>query len=96
MVFTEDELQSMGYAQEKTRKVIHPILEYGNIFKLAGFNIKNGPHQIKETVEGFFINNDNIARRIKNHYKLSHESKLINGAFPVFQVEQQFIDYVLQ
>jgi 2-polyprenyl-3-methyl-5-hydroxy-6-metoxy-1,4-benzoquinol methylase len=95
LVFSEDELTSLGYKQEPTRKVKHPLNEYNNFFTLAGFKIQNGPHQLKEGVDPFFINTPIVAQRIKNNYQDSTIDQLKKGKFPTHQLEQQFVDYVL-
>jgi 2-polyprenyl-3-methyl-5-hydroxy-6-metoxy-1,4-benzoquinol methylase len=95
LVFTEEELDILGYKHEKTRKIIHPIGEYSHLFKSAGFRIHNGPSVIKEGVEKFFFSNQAVSDRIKSNYKNSPEARLRAGHFPTFQLEQQFIDYIL-
>jgi hypothetical protein len=51
---------------------------------------------IKEGVEKFFTTNQLVSERIKRNYMNSPEASLRSGnQFPVFQLEQQFIDYVL-
>lgn len=96
MVFTKDELETLGYKQDEVRKVMTPLMTYERLFKSAGLKITNGPHQIKEGVEQFFINNPAIANRIKEHYKNSDREDLRNGTrFPSGPMEIQFIDYIL-
>ena len=88
LVFTNEELQALGYKQEKTRKILFPSKEYTHLLTSAGFKITSGPHQIKETVEPFFNTNPLLSKRIKSHF-----DKIID--FPTLQLEQQFIDFVL-
>jgi 2-polyprenyl-3-methyl-5-hydroxy-6-metoxy-1,4-benzoquinol methylase len=95
LVFTEQELESLGYKQEKVRKVLTPLWEYNNIFTAAGFKVQSGPHIIKEGVESFFVNNPLISQRIKDNYKNCGNEALRSGKFPLFQLEQQFVDFVL-
>jgi 2-polyprenyl-3-methyl-5-hydroxy-6-metoxy-1,4-benzoquinol methylase len=89
IVFTGEELKVMGYQQEQVRKVLYPLKEYKRMFSAAGFKVSYGPHQIKEGVEPFFSKNLTIAQKIKDHFKE------IKNDFPSFQLEQQFIDFVL-
>jgi 2-polyprenyl-3-methyl-5-hydroxy-6-metoxy-1,4-benzoquinol methylase len=95
LILTNEEIESLGHKQEKTRKVIHPITEYEDIFTKAGFKIHGQPNKIREGVEPFFTNNIIISNRIKHNYKNSPDEKLRLGQFPIFQLEQQFIDYIL-
>ncbi len=96
MVFSDHELEKLGYIQEKTRKVIHPLHEYGQLFAAAGLKIVSGPFQVIEKPEPFFSNNPLIAARIKAKYNNSHWETLKSGKeFPVFPMENQFVDYVL-
>lgn len=95
MVFTDEELKSLGYKQEEVRKVMTPLMEYSHLFNAAGLKIQSGPHAIRESVEPFFTNNQIIVDRIKNHYKNSARDDLRNGKFPTGPMEHQFIDYIL-
>lgn len=96
LVFSDEELEALGYKSDKVRKTIHPIGEYKHIFNNAGFKIHNGPTVIREGVEKFFIQNQAVSERIKRSYKDSPEGPLKTGQqFPTFQLEQQFVDYVL-
>ena len=95
LVFSDEELAALGYKQEPVRKFKHPLNDYNNVFTLAGFKIQNGPHQVKEAVDPFFINTPIVSQRIKNHYQDSPIEPLKKGKFPTWQLEQQFIDYVL-
>lgn len=95
MIFTEEELQGLGYKQEKTRKVLTPLLEYNHLFAAAGFKIQNGPHHIREGIEPFFTHKPMIVDKIKQHYKQSKREDLRNGKFPSYPMETQFIDYIL-
>lgn len=94
LVFSNEELESLGHKQQQVRPIIHPMAEYEGMFTKAGLKVIS-KQQIKEAVEGFFIKNPTIALRIKKNYSNSPDSSLRNGAFPTFQLEQQFIDYVL-
>jgi SAM-dependent methyltransferase len=93
IVFTEKEIEEMGYKQDEIRKIKLPIHDYSQIFASAGLRIHSGPHQIKESVELFFTNTPSVANRIRSHYKNvknTHKNK-----FPLTPLENQFIDYIL-
>ena len=85
MVFTNEELESMGYKQEPIRKVFNPIQYYDNILSKANFKIHSGPHQIKEGVESFLTQSP-IIDKIKSNY---------TDKFSITFLENQFIDYIL-
>ena len=87
LVFTNEELNLLGYEQDEVRRIKHPQQEYDRLFTSSGFKILSGPNAIKEKVEPFFINEKLLSERIKSHY--SQESV-------VPSLENQFIDYVLQ
>ncbi len=96
LVFSDEEIEAMGHTQEQVRQTIHPLNEYEELFNKSGFKIQGTPNVVKEGVEPFFYK-DIISQRIKNNYKNSHDVNLKNRSqFPVFQLEQQFIDYVLK
>jgi len=95
MVFTDEELQAMGYKQEKTIKILTPMIDYGRIFAAAGCKIHNGPHQIREGVEPFFINTPILSERIKKNYQTCGREDLRKGKFPSGPMENQFLDYIL-
>lgn len=92
LVFTDEELQQQGYTSDKIAKVIHPIKTYSGWFVDAGLTVKSRSIST-EIVEDFFTTGE-IAERIKSHWK---DSKSIQtGQLPIFQMEQQFHDYVLK
>lgn len=97
LVFTEEELASMGYQGVPTRRVIHPLMTYKQWFKLAGFQLYKRDHVYKESVEPFFEGNNKIAKRIKSAWLDSPDENLRSGKiFPRMQLEQQFVDYILK
>jgi 2-polyprenyl-3-methyl-5-hydroxy-6-metoxy-1,4-benzoquinol methylase len=90
LVFTEKELEKMGYKLEFTNKVFYPIGTYNNIIKDAGLSIKN--HEIdRQMIEEFFSKNEIIKNRILKHFKTKEWDK----KEPEFQLEQCFLDYTL-
>ncbi len=96
LVFTEEELKELGFFGQKTREVIHPIATYEKWFKKAGFRIPRASTVMREGVNKFFLKNELIANRIKARWKTSSEKEFRTGkTFPTFQMEQQFIDWVI-
>jgi 2-polyprenyl-3-methyl-5-hydroxy-6-metoxy-1,4-benzoquinol methylase len=87
LIFTEAELEKMGFKSEKRWIVNLPLFQYGDIIKNANLNIQSS-NVLRQRIEPFFRQNAIIAERIIN----GHPKK--NG-FPEFQLEQQFLDYVL-
>ena len=52
---------------------------------------------MRENVEEFFKSHPLIKQRIKSHWKKSPDKELSAGKkFPLFQLEQQFVDYTLK
>jgi 2-polyprenyl-3-methyl-5-hydroxy-6-metoxy-1,4-benzoquinol methylase len=96
LIFSEEELKEMGYPTDANNpKVIHPLKEYGKWFKEAGFKVNGSASILREPVENFFKENDLVKKRMASYWMESHESSLRGGGFPQFQVEQQFLDYIL-
>ena len=95
LVFTPQELSAMGYTQEKIRIIKHPLQEYNDLFSAAELVIYDGPHISKEEIEPFFTNNPLIEQKIKAHYKDS-PFYILRDNFPIWTLECQFIDYILQ
>lgn len=86
LVFSEEELESMGYKWMKTKKVVSPILTYAKWFSDAKLKMKFNVSITKEPVEEFFKNGE-VAQRIMGTME--------KNEFPQFQLEQQFHDYAL-
>lgn len=95
LILSEEEIEKMGYKQEKIRKIKHPITDYKKLFTDAGLRIHSGPHEIKEGVEPFFINTKIVRDKIQEHYKDSIWEHVRKGDFPSGPLEIQFIDYIL-
>jgi len=95
LIFTEEELESMGYKQDKVFKVIHPIITYQRWFETAGWKISRND-EFRQEVESFFMEVPLIAQRIKDNWKLSFMPEYASGSvFPTHQCGMQFIDYIL-
>jgi SAM-dependent methyltransferase len=91
LVFTENELERMGYKLEFINKVFYPIGTYNNIIKDAGFS-KKDPEIDHQSIEEFFSKNEIIKNRILRNFK----SKKWEKKEPEFQLEQCFLDYKLK
>jgi 2-polyprenyl-3-methyl-5-hydroxy-6-metoxy-1,4-benzoquinol methylase len=95
LVFSEDELYSMGLENMETIKLLDPISNYKEIIKEAGLTI------IKENVttqpiEMFFTHTPEILRRIKSRWRNSYIPEVASGTiFPRDVLEIQFIDFIL-
>jgi 2-polyprenyl-3-methyl-5-hydroxy-6-metoxy-1,4-benzoquinol methylase len=95
LIFTESELQEMNYNTPVSANVVYPIAQYKMYIADAGLQITHN-NILREKVESFFIDNPLIKQRIRSHYPNSKDTNIAAGGFPVFQCEQQFIDYVLK
>lgn len=96
LVFTDEELDTLGYKNDSLLKVIHPLRTYEDWFKTAGFNILHIQQNTHVEVEPFFRDTPIIAKRIKSHWIDSHDQDLrIGRKYPDFQMKFQFIDYIL-
>jgi 2-polyprenyl-3-methyl-5-hydroxy-6-metoxy-1,4-benzoquinol methylase len=90
LVFTEEELKSMGIEVEFNHKIVFPIKTYNELFKEAGFNVENQEIDSQE-VENFFEENPLVRQRILKSFDLQ-EWELEK---PTFQLSQCFVDFVL-
>jgi len=87
LVFTEEELNSLGYKVEETNlKVLFPILKYQEIFKGAGVKDIRGDIE-RQKVEDFFDSNNLVKSRIMRLFN--------TNSLPTFQMQQCFLDYTL-
>jgi len=92
IIFTKKEIEHMKLSQEEVREIKHPMFEYEEIFKAAGFKITNGPHIIKDKIDPFFTSTPVISQRIKSQYTTSFE---IARKEIIPPLEIQFVDYIL-
>jgi cyclopropane fatty-acyl-phospholipid synthase-like methyltransferase len=90
LVFTEEELNSMGYKIEETNlKIIFPIIEYEKMILESGLKINKLEIETQQH-ESFFEKNELISKRIKKNIPIE------NGkTFPSYQISQCFHDYIL-
>lgn len=86
LVFSDEELEKLGFPVEYNKKVKYPIHTYQDMIKTNKLKILS-ENILRQRVEPFFKQNKLIANRISNCINLK--------GFPEFQCEQQFLDYVL-
>ena len=95
LVFSEEELVSMGLEEMNTLKIIDPINSYKRMIKESGFSIIK-EHITTQPIEMFFTHTPEILRRIKSKWKNSEIPEFASGAiFPREILETQFIDFIL-
>lgn len=87
VVFTEEELMKMGHKPEEfVHEISRPLMTYRQYFGDAGFAVRY-ENVDRYNVEPFFRNNVTVRNRIMQRLGLKD--------FPVHQLEQSFVDYVL-
>lgn len=91
LVFTEEEIDQMGYKLDFTNKVFYPISTYSKYIEDAGF-AKKDPDIDVQDVEDFFGKNEIIRARILRNFT----SKNWSREQPVWQMSQCFLDYKLK
>jgi len=95
LVFTEEEINQMGYKLDFSNKVFYPVMTYGGYIKDAGFTAgfaKNDPDIDFQNVENFFSENEIVKSRILRNFT----SKKWSKDQPVWQMSQCFLDYKLK
>jgi 2-polyprenyl-3-methyl-5-hydroxy-6-metoxy-1,4-benzoquinol methylase len=95
LIFTEEELKKMKCETPDHASVVHPINSYNTWLKEAGLKTVNY-NVLREKVEPFFSKNKTIKERMHRNYKNSPDKKIQKGAFPMYQLEQQFLDDVVK
>ena len=91
LVFSEEELKSLGCDVEFNNKVLFPLGFYNDLIKKSLFENQKQDIEQQE-VESFFKDNDLIKSRILNVF-IRDEWK---NDCPQFQMGQCFVDYVLR
>jgi len=87
MVFSDEELASMGYKNDIAQKTLFPVAQNNTWFSKTGYKVVSHD-TVKTLVEDFFKQNKLIsARATKKEY---------NNKFPEYQMSQVFNDYILQ
>jgi 2-polyprenyl-3-methyl-5-hydroxy-6-metoxy-1,4-benzoquinol methylase len=90
----EENITKLGYKFLPTIKIIHPLQTYDRWFQAAELHTVSW-NVVREQVEPFF-HQPPIAALIKKNWKDSPEETLAKGHhYPSWQMEQQFVDYVL-
>ena len=87
LVFTEDEIKSLGLKNDIVQKTYFPFNENNKWFADAGLDIVTHD-QVKTEIEEFFKKTKIVADRIKK--------KPYDKNFPDHQMQQVFNDYVLK
>lgn len=95
LVFSQEELKEMGYEGQPTRHIIHPVMHYNDCFKSAGLRVLGKEQITNTTIEPFFRDTAVVASRIKENWRKSHEPELREGRKFPWQLEMQFINFVL-
>lgn len=96
LVFSNEELESMGYKYGNVRRLIHPMNDYNGLFKHVKLK-KFSENIISKPIESFFVKNALVANRIFNTWKDSPDLDIRNGKkFPAFQMEQEFCEFILK
>lgn len=95
LIFTEGELNQLGYEIKPMQKIIHPLLQYQDWFMQTNFTIIKS-NVVRSHLDGFFIDTPLIANRIKQNWKRSHIEDLRNGEFPRQQIVQHYVDFILK
>lgn len=90
LVFSEQELNTLGLKNNQIIKNIYPIKYYNNIIKNSNLKIKKFETENQE-VEDFFKNNELVKNRILKNWNLSKW----NQKCPEFQMQQCFLDFIL-
>lgn len=95
LVFTSDELYSMGLKETPARKILDPIPEYKKLIEEAGLSITK-ENIISQPIEIFFTHEPSILKRIKEQWKKSNNEGFAAGTeFPREILEIQFVDFIL-
>ena len=95
LVFTEEELYSLGILTTPTQMLLDPIKAYKKLFQDAGLSIVR-ENVIRRDVEFFFIQNAPILRRIKEKWAKSENPAYASGEeFPRELLEIEAVDFTL-
>lgn len=84
LVLTSEELEMLKIPIMENQKVLFPLRTYREWIEKAGLKIKS-EYIDRQSVEGYFTENEVVKNRILNSFGRSND-------FPVFQLEQNFID----
>jgi len=92
LVFTEEEVQKLGFDVEYNAKFTRPLDSYESIISKAGLRPEFEPSIDHQDVESFFRESPLVASRILAHWGRSHW----DHCPPEFQMSMCFLDYVLK
>jgi 2-polyprenyl-3-methyl-5-hydroxy-6-metoxy-1,4-benzoquinol methylase len=88
LVFSDSELQELGYTPIPTAKVIRPQSTYTKWAKEAGFSDEIKYVIVADTPSGFFKQTPQIKKRIKQNLR--------SDKWPLLQLRQSFVDFNLK
>jgi len=91
LVFSEEELSSLGCELEFNNKTLFPLGKYASYFERVRLRVEKTDIE-EQQVESFFRENYLVRERI---LKLFDKKEWQDGC-PVFQMSQCFVDYVLK
>lgn len=98
LIFTEEELATLGYVAPPNIKVLFPQMTYDKIIKASDLKIVSR-YTDNDPLESFFLNNDVIKQRILANWDapipFANPGWKIEK-FPKDQLEQSFVDFVLR
>lgn len=91
LIFTDEQLDSMGCKRPFVQKTLFPINAYNNLFRSNHFTVENMQLH-KFPVEKFFITNQLLHSILLKRFMRSNNKK----GFPIKQLETSFVDFVLK
>lgn len=91
VVFTDEELKTLGVKSEFTKKITYPLDTYKNAIQASGLN-SSEPEIDSQEVESFFSENPLVKSRMLKAFGITEWT----SEKPVFQLSQCFVDYVLK
>lgn len=95
LVFTEEELYSLGIISTPVQMLLDPIKAYKKLFQDAGLSILR-ENIIRRDVEFFFIQNAPVLRRIKEKWAKSENPLYASGEeFPREFLEIEAVEFTL-
>lgn len=92
LVFTEEELKSMGVELEYNIKSMRPVDNFSSWLEGSGLKKALEPELDQQDVEPFFRDNPIVRKRILDHFGINEWTE----GLPEWQMSQCFWDYVLE
>ena len=96
LVFTEEELKSMGVEPEHNFKIMAPLSTYNSWINDSGLKNSDKPELDQQEVELFFRDNPVVNKRIMKLFGAKEWGEGVPPGKPVWQMSQCFCDYVLE